>query len=63
MKRRGVVIPEFREVMTPPKVEETIIQESNESISDLFGETAPEEASLIETETPQVSEGNTSLTF
>ena len=67
MKRRGVVIPEFKEVMTPPKIEENVTQESNGSISDLFSETAHEETPLIETETPQVSEdtseGNGSLTF
>ncbi|MDP2849630.1 MAG: monofunctional biosynthetic peptidoglycan transglycosylase [Sulfuricurvum sp.] len=67
MQRRGVVIPEFKEVMTPPKAEESMTQESNESISGLFSETAPEETPLVETETPQVSEetgeGNGSLTF
>lgn len=67
MKRRGVVIPEFKEVMTPPKVEESVTQESNGSISGLFSETAPEETPLVETETPQMSEetgeGNGSLTF
>lgn len=67
MQRRGVVIPEFKEVMTPPKVEESVTQESNGSISGLFSETAPEETPLVETETPQMSEetgeGNGSLTF
>lgn len=67
MKRRGVVIPEFKEVMTPPKYGETLTQEGNESISDLFGETASEETPIIETDTPKVSEetseGNSSLTF
>ncbi|MDP3291231.1 MAG: monofunctional biosynthetic peptidoglycan transglycosylase [Sulfuricurvum sp.] len=67
MQRRGVVIPEFKEVMTPPKAEESVTQESNGSISDLFSETAPVETPLVETETPQVSEetgeGNGSLTI
>lgn len=67
MKRRGVVIPEFKEVMSPPKQEEIVIQESNESITDLFSETVPEETPVTETDTPEVSEenseGNGSLTF
>jgi monofunctional biosynthetic peptidoglycan transglycosylase len=67
MKRRGVVIPEFKEVMTPPKPEEIVVQESNESITDLFSETIPEETPVTESDMPEVSEensdGNSSLTF
>lgn len=45
MQRRGVVIPEYKEVMTPPKQEESMEEspESNASVIDLFGETAPSE--------------------
>lgn len=52
MKRRGVVIPEYKEVMTPPKIEESTeaSSESNESVIDLFGETSPTESPLTETE-------------
>lgn len=70
MKRRGVVIPDFKEVMAPPKKEEGLIQEGNESISALFTETVSEGAPSAETEggdlsepAPQSSEGNGSLTF
>lgn len=38
LKRRGVVIPDFKEVMTPTK-QESASQESNQSISDLFAPT------------------------
>jgi len=67
LQRRGVVIPDFKEVMAPPRQEEITTDESNESITDLFSEAATEEAPLIETNTPHVSEetseGNGSLTF
>lgn len=45
MQRRGVVIPEYKEVMTPPKQEESMEEssEGNASVIDLFGETAPSE--------------------
>lgn len=40
LKRRGVVIPDFKEVMTPPKKEESPIEsaDSNQSISDSTNE-------------------------
>ncbi len=76
MQRRGVVIPEYKEVMTPPKTEESIEEssESNESVIDLFGEMPPTEAPLTETEaeapateaieeSAESSEENASLTF
>ncbi len=67
MKRRGIVIPDFKEVMAPPKIEETVIDESNESITDLFSESAPEETPISEAEVSEISgensEGNSSSTF
>jgi monofunctional glycosyltransferase len=70
MQRRGVVIPDFKEVMTKPAVEEIPQQENNESVTDLFGTTsAPEEsAEGISPDAPAEndttdSEGNSSLTF
>ena len=58
MKRRGVVIPEFKEVMTPPKQEETplFIDEKNQSISDLFTETAPSDLPASESESPEADD-------
>jgi monofunctional biosynthetic peptidoglycan transglycosylase len=56
LKRRGVVIPDFKEVMTPTKQEESVNSESNESITDLFSETTLEKTPLVDTETPQVNE-------
>ncbi len=70
MKRRGVVIPDFKEVMKKPSLEESIIQESNESITDLFGtaETANEGSAAssdsVSDEIQNVSpETNGTLTF
>jgi len=55
MQRRGVVIPQFQEVMSPPKAEDQTgdVSENNESITELFGETATpsEEAASSETTT------------
>ncbi len=48
MKRRGVVIPQFQEVMAPPKDEQMLgnTAENNSSLNELFGETTvPNEAS------------------
>jgi len=73
MQRRGVVIPQFQEVMSPPKAEDQTgdVSENNESITELFGETATpsEEAASSETTTnlpdanEEDNEGNRSLTF
>lgn len=67
MKRRGIVIPDFKEVMAPPKIEEIILDESNESITDLFSESLPEETPISEAEVSEIndknSEGNSSVTF
>lgn len=73
MKRRGVVIPEYKEVMTPPKIEESTDEssESNESVINLFGETPPTGLPLTETEAEipaaaeieESAEENASLSF
>lgn len=66
LKRRGVVIPDFKEVMTPTKQEESVNSESNGSISDLFNESTPEESPTVEEPSEssgEVSDKNTSLTF
>lgn len=68
MKRRGVVIPDFKEVMAPPKQEASITSENNESVSDLFSESTPETPSSQElsegSEIPEESiEVNSTLTF
>ena len=73
MQRRGVVIPEYKEVMAPPKTEESSEEanESNASVIDLFGETPPAELPSAETATEAQSpataeesaEENGSLTF
>lgn len=54
MKRRGIVIPQFQEVMAPPKVEETP-HDSNESnpLGELFPTT---EEPIIDTEPSSASE-------
>jgi monofunctional biosynthetic peptidoglycan transglycosylase len=65
MKRRGIVIPQFKEIMTPPKENEPSASENNESITDLFDQTLPEETPQSEADVP-VSNGtekNESLTF
>ena len=73
MQRRGVIIPQFQEVMSPPKaqVQTEEVSENNNSITELFGETATpsEEAASSETTTnlpdanEEDNEGNRSLTF
>lgn len=63
MQRRGIVIPDFKEVMVLPKTDETMIEESNESITDLFNESAPLETPISEEKVSENSEGNSSTTF
>lgn len=68
MKRRGIVIPDFKEVMAPPKHEENIIPENNESISELLNESTPNTPSANEpsdnSKTQEENlEVNSSLTF
>lgn len=67
MKRRGIVIPTFKEVMNPTKNEDLPREEFNNTITNLFDQAAPEEAVLKETDFPDASdenpEKNTSLTF
>ncbi|MDD5160937.1 MAG: monofunctional biosynthetic peptidoglycan transglycosylase [Sulfuricurvum sp.] len=64
MKRRGIVIPQFQEVMAPPKQEEAspLNEESNQSVTDLFDEATPTEPS-IESEIPTSNDENSSMTF
>lgn len=70
MQRRGIVIPQFKEVMTPPKESTTPLesQENNESIPDLFGEPSSNDspgetkADLLP-QSKESNEGNGSLTF
>lgn len=59
MKRRGIVIPQFKEIMTPPKNEEKNAQESNESVTNLFGHTMQEEALSPDNNLPSSSEMST----
>ncbi len=66
MKRRGIVIPQFKEIMTPPKEIESPAVENNQSITDLFDQTAPEETAPQEQTDVPVSNGtekNESVTF
>ena len=42
LKRRGVVIPDFKEVMTPSKKETQEVSDNNESVTDLFNTTSSE---------------------
>lgn len=67
LKRRGVVIPDFKEVMILTKQEENVNTETNGSISDLFGESVPEESAIIEKDPSENSgennDKNSSLTF
>lgn len=52
LKRRGVVIPDFKEVMTPSKKETQETSDNNQSVSDLFNTTSsevtPEESTSTE---------------
>jgi len=66
MKRRGIVIPQFKEVMTPPKENEPSASENNESITDLFDQTVPEETppqEQIDEPVSSSTEKNESATF
>lgn len=60
MKRRGIVIPEFKEVMTPPKKEEAAEEsaENNGSVINLFDEAPPQEAAAPQPDATTVSEEN-----
>lgn len=70
MQRRGIVIPEYKEVMTPPKEETSGNEsaESNGSVLDLFGtQDAPASPEAETPVSPAVDEANIdtngSLTF
>lgn len=59
MKRRGIVIPQYQEIMAPPKPEAETVSETNESIGDLFGETVPDVPGVSEsTENSDMLEEN-----
>jgi len=65
MKRRGIVIPQYKEIMTPPKESNTAV-ENNQSVTDLFDQTVPEEtAPQQQTDVPisNSTEKNESVTF
>lgn len=44
LKRRGVVIPDFKEVMTPSKKENQTLLDNNQSVADLFNTSPSDEA-------------------
>lgn len=44
LKRRGVVIPDFKEVMTPSKKENQTLLDNNQSVVDLFNTSPSDEA-------------------
>lgn len=59
LKRRGVVIPDFKEVMTPSKKESQTLLDSNQSLSNLFNSSPSEEAAAaIENNVPEVNDLN-----
>lgn len=66
MKRRGIVIPQYEEVMSPPQQEEKTekVSENNDTISELFDENVPSEDTSVSSESTTDQEGNVStLTF
>lgn len=44
LKRRGIVIPDFKEVMTPSKKENQTLLDNNQSVADLFNTSPSDEA-------------------
>lgn len=61
LKRRGVVIPDFKEVMTPSKKESQTLLDSNQSLNDLFNTSPSEEAAAaIENNLPEPNDLNRS---
>lgn len=63
MKRRGIVIPEYKEIMTPPKEAESSTAENNESITGLFDQTVSEETTQTETPVSADTDKNESQSF
>lgn len=70
MKRRGVVIPQFQEVMSPPKTEEQTeeVSENNASITELFDESSVPNDKSVSSEpindlSPAEEGNNSTLTF
>lgn len=64
MKRRGIVIPQYQEVMTPSKKEDVTpsAEDNNQSVNDLFNEQEPSEG-FHEPAIPVQNDENSSLTF
>lgn len=61
LKRRGVVIPDFKEVMTPSKKENQTLLDNNQSVVDLFNTSPSDEAAAaIENNTLQSNDLNRS---
>ena len=59
LKRIGVVIPDFKEVMTPSKKESQTLLDSNQSLNDLFNTSPSEEAAAaIENNLPEPNDLN-----
>lgn len=70
MQRRGIVIPQFQEVMSPPKTEEQPgeVSENNASITELFGENSVPNDKSVSSEpindlSPAEEGNNSTLTF
>lgn len=59
LKRRGVVIPDFKEVMTPSKKETQEVADNNESVTDLFN-TSSLEVTSEESVSTEVTDQNDS---
>lgn len=61
LKRRGVVIPDFKEVMTPSKKENQTLLDNNQSVADLFNTSPSDEtAAAIENNVLQSNDLNRS---
>jgi monofunctional glycosyltransferase len=68
MKRRGIVVPQYQEVMTPSKKEDSTSthDENNQSVSDLFNESNPSDPSIEKAsvaDIPAANDTNSSLKF
>ncbi len=64
MKRRGIVIPQYQEVMVPSKKENETpsSEQNNQSTSDVFNESSVSE-SFSEPDIPIMNDENSSMTF
>lgn len=68
MKRRGIVIPQYQEVMAPPKEEKNTLSEENGTIGELFNDKISDipltDGSSESSEmTPEDVDNNSTLTF